>query len=316
MRAVLIVAVVGYASSGALSQPLENAAPTIFLPRVAGDGTTPMEVAYLPAFDRYYATNGGNPGYSAWTYDADGNVVSGPTPAGADVRSLNYNSNTGNVEVVQYSNSDLRVLTVDGSGNWVDASVTADVIIQKPNSQSMPAYDPDANVFYAYGSSGESSVSIISRESGNFEGTIPLDLGAAGIPASNLANYASGYDPGQGWLLLFDAVNDDVVVFDLAGNFLGASSVATNIDPSFRSGYANGQVFIFDNSLNGWQGYAINEQSCYADFNGDGVLNILDFIAFQTAFQSLDPNADCNGDGSLNILDFVCYQEMFMEGCG
>lgn len=54
--------------------------------------------------------------------------------------------------------------------------------------------------------------------------------------------------------------------------------------------------------------------ACIADFNGDGVKNILDFVAFQNAFTSGDLAADCNGDGLLNILDFVCFQNEF-ESC-
>jgi len=54
---------------------------------------------------------------------------------------------------------------------------------------------------------------------------------------------------------------------------------------------------------------------CLADVNGDGKLNILDFVAFQTLFTSGDLAADCNGDGALNILDFVCFQLLFQEGC-
>ena len=54
---------------------------------------------------------------------------------------------------------------------------------------------------------------------------------------------------------------------------------------------------------------------CYADCNGDGVLNILDFVCFQNAFVTADPQADCNGDGALNILDFVCFQGEFESGC-
>jgi hypothetical protein len=315
LRAILTLTGVGIASSTAMSQPLDDAVPTIFLPRVGGEGTTPMEVAYLPSFDRYYASNGGNPGFSAWTYDAAGNLVSGPTPAGADVRSMNYNPNTGFVEVVQFGSSELRVLTVDGAGNWVDAGGVPGVIITKPDAQSMPAYNPDANELYAYSSSGSSAVSIISRESGNVTGEIGLDLAGAGIPASNLASWASGYDPANRWLLLFDAVNDDVVVFDLSGQFIGASSVATDVDPAFRSGYANGQVFIFDVALNGWQGYVIGEAGCAADFNGDGALNILDFVDFQTAFVGGDPAADCDQNGLFNILDFVCFQGVFGAGC-
>ncbi|MFG0314580.1 MAG: GC-type dockerin domain-anchored protein, partial [Phycisphaerales bacterium] len=44
---------------------------------------------------------------------------------------------------------------------------------------------------------------------------------------------------------------------------------------------------------------------CFADFNYDGELNILDFVAYQNAFVAGDYDADCDGCGSLNILDFV-----------
>ena len=54
---------------------------------------------------------------------------------------------------------------------------------------------------------------------------------------------------------------------------------------------------------------------CYADFNGDCALNILDFVAYQNGFSASDPDADCNGDGLLNILDFVCFQTSFQSGC-
>jgi len=54
---------------------------------------------------------------------------------------------------------------------------------------------------------------------------------------------------------------------------------------------------------------------CPGDFDGDGQLTILDFVAFQNAFTSGDPAADCDGSGALNILDFVCYQNLFQAGC-
>jgi hypothetical protein len=54
---------------------------------------------------------------------------------------------------------------------------------------------------------------------------------------------------------------------------------------------------------------------CKADCDGNGALNILDFVCFQGLFLAADPTADCNQDGSLNILDFVCYQGAFVEGC-
>jgi len=59
----------------------------------------------------------------------------------------------------------------------------------------------------------------------------------------------------------------------------------------------------------------VAEPTCVADMNDDGVLNILDFVTFQTLFQGGDPQADVNGDGVLNILDFVAYQQLFQLGC-
>ena len=59
----------------------------------------------------------------------------------------------------------------------------------------------------------------------------------------------------------------------------------------------------------------MTESGCAADFNGDGELNILDFVAFQNAFAAGDAGADCDGDGALNILDFVCFQALFAAGC-
>jgi len=55
---------------------------------------------------------------------------------------------------------------------------------------------------------------------------------------------------------------------------------------------------------------------CAADFNGDGAVNILDFVAFQQAFVTADPSADCDANGAFNILDFVCFQQVFAAGCG
>jgi len=54
---------------------------------------------------------------------------------------------------------------------------------------------------------------------------------------------------------------------------------------------------------------------CRADANGDGTLNILDFVALQGLFAAGELRADMNGDCTLNVLDFVAYQAAFAEGC-
>jgi hypothetical protein len=54
---------------------------------------------------------------------------------------------------------------------------------------------------------------------------------------------------------------------------------------------------------------------CAADVNGDGALNVLDFVAFQLAWQGQEPIGDCDGNGAFNVLDFVCYQLLFQACC-
>ena len=54
---------------------------------------------------------------------------------------------------------------------------------------------------------------------------------------------------------------------------------------------------------------------CAADLNGDGLLNVLDFVAMQSLFQAGDASADFNGDGALDVLDFVAFQAAFVAGC-
>ena len=54
---------------------------------------------------------------------------------------------------------------------------------------------------------------------------------------------------------------------------------------------------------------------CQADLDGDGVLTIFDFLAFQNLFDTGDARADFDGDGVLTIFDFLAFQNAFDAGC-
>ena len=54
---------------------------------------------------------------------------------------------------------------------------------------------------------------------------------------------------------------------------------------------------------------------CRADMDGDGVLTIFDFLAFQNAFDDGDRSADFDGDEQLTIFDFLAFQNAFDAGC-
>lgn len=55
--------------------------------------------------------------------------------------------------------------------------------------------------------------------------------------------------------------------------------------------------------------------ACSPDFNGDGLVNTLDVLAFLNAFNTGDPAADFNGDGTVNTLDFLAFLNAFNTGC-
>ncbi len=59
----------------------------------------------------------------------------------------------------------------------------------------------------------------------------------------------------------------------------------------------------------------LNVIVCAADMNGDCVLDVFDFLAFQNLFVARDPLADCDGDGGHDLFDFLCFQNRFAEGC-
>lgn len=56
-------------------------------------------------------------------------------------------------------------------------------------------------------------------------------------------------------------------------------------------------------------------ESCIADCDGNGALNVLDFVCFQLEWKSQTPKGDCDANGTYNVLDFVCFQAEFVQGC-
>jgi Zn-dependent M28 family amino/carboxypeptidase len=57
------------------------------------------------------------------------------------------------------------------------------------------------------------------------------------------------------------------------------------------------------------------QAACAADFNGDGVANTQDVLAFLNAWTAREPEADFNGDGSIDTLDVLAFLNVFVAGC-
>jgi hypothetical protein len=66
------------------------------------------------------------------------------------------------------------------------------------------------------------------------------------------------------------------------------------------------------------EGIAVVEtclSDCVADFNGDGVVNTQDFIAYLGAWAAGDPAADTDGNGVIDTRDFIGYLGLWAAGC-
>lgn len=55
--------------------------------------------------------------------------------------------------------------------------------------------------------------------------------------------------------------------------------------------------------------------ACAADWNADGQVNTLDFIAYLNDWAGHSSRADLNGDGTVNTLDFIAYLNLWASGC-
>lgn len=55
--------------------------------------------------------------------------------------------------------------------------------------------------------------------------------------------------------------------------------------------------------------------ACEADIDGNGELDVFDFLEFQNLFIAGDGRADCDENGRLDIFDFLCFTNLFAGGC-
>jgi hypothetical protein len=170
----------------------------------------------------------------------------------------------------------------------------------------------------AFWSTGDLGLNVI-EDAGTFKVVAVLDGPSNEDPASMTVKYGLWNSP--------DVPVDVYLNDEYVGGFVADMGYITP-GPEYATFDVTGLLVDGDNTIV-CTGHDVNEGDyvigqidieystggCAADFNGDGALNILDFVAFQGAFVQMDPAADCDGNGLFNILDFVCYQALFQEGC-
>jgi hypothetical protein len=249
----------------ALAQPtiLANGIPTITLSRGTGFvGSTPMSIAYNPVFNQYYGGIGGNPGDSGFVWSATGALLQSLAPINVDARAYNYNPNTNAVKCITFnavaggSPAGLVTMGLNGSGLFTGSNTnTLGAMPGLNGNQTMPAYDPMLNRLYSRATTNV--VNVVDRASGNLITTTTLNLVPAGSPT--LQGQFIGFDSFFDVFVDLDTTNDRALVHDINGNYLGASQLSgfNPTQSNFNVGYANGQIFIFDTSINAYRGFQI-----------------------------------------------------------
>ncbi len=266
--ATIFVCVLGAAAHAQVS-PVATAGVTL---TPTGGISTPMSVAWVPAFSRYYGGSGGSTGSPVTVFSAAGAQL-GQGSTGVDQRGIFFNPNTGFLESVSYSACcsaadpvrGVQEINLDGSGNLVgtNAQLLAAPIAALASSQTMPSYDSGADRLYAK-QDASADVNVVNRTTGASAGTITLNLAAAGVTAGDVNTNGANFTGVAGSeLAIYDFTNHRALVFDLAGNFIGASllpAIAAGDNTDYGTGYANGQFFVFDNSagaFGSWRGFVI-----------------------------------------------------------
>jgi hypothetical protein len=60
---------------------------------------------------------------------------------------------------------------------------------------------------------------------------------------------------------------------------------------------------------------AFGGDECYADFTGEGELDLFDFLLFINEFDQQTDRADCENDNQYDLFDFLCFVNFFNGGC-
>ncbi len=260
---------------------------------------------------RYHSGSGGSPGGNRiGQFDIDGNYIASYQP-NLDLRSVfTIGGNSQPLFARQYSDS--TIYKQDGDPNTFAPSV---VLQGSMDAQSAVAFYSGGEVFVAMSQGGLVQV----WDTGGVEHA-PINLIDFGTMAGE-DQYPQNVCVTSAGDYLLTYSNGLLSAWSADGKRVGDTKLidaGTSFDSHFSISYANGHVWVITEANGVWLGYEIpelNASPCYPDCDASGILDIDDFICFQTFFAIGDPYADCDASGGLDIDDFICFQTFFAIGC-
>ena len=219
---------------------------------LTGAPSTPMEVAYNPTFNLYYASSGGGPCNNLSTWSAVGGSPLATISECYDSRGLWWNSLTNTLEGNSYNSAGIYTMALSGAGIPTGVGAIASTN-QQPNAQVGGQFDPTTNQVVYY--SGGGNINKYSRSTGLLVSTITI----TGLPVaiSNLASYGFYTGITGAEYAVYDYINRRAYLINYTtGAYVSTVQFpATAGTPStYNLSYCNGLYFICNGTT--WVGYA------------------------------------------------------------
>jgi hypothetical protein len=97
---------------------------------------------------------------------------------------------------------------------------------------------------------------------------------------------------------------------DLLALFLGSGDVGLPSTTRFNNGFEvmAGPIALILEGTTGGGG-------CRGDIDGNGNLNVQDFLAYLQLYSAGDPRADMDNNGQINVQDFLAFLSLYAAGC-
>jgi len=134
---------------------------------------------------------------------------------------------------------------------------------------------------------------------------------AYGTDGTNQVGYM--LDPGYQALFWSGTPESVINLHALMPQGYGGFSLAYQVQSTDNEVWVVGNAY--NQNLFRQEAVVWHHAGCYADFTGDGSLDLFDFLAFVNFFNAADPKADCDHNGTHDLFDFLCFVNAFNAGC-
>jgi hypothetical protein len=248
-RSILTIA----AFAGATALSVAQTLTAVGVVTLTGAPSTPMEVAYNPINNLYYASAGGYNCNNLLTYSVTGGAAISTTSECYDSRGLWWNSLTNTLEGNSYNSAGIYTMALSGGiPTGVGAIAAAN---SQPNAQVGGQFDPTTNQVLYY--DGSLNIQKYNRANpGALVSTVPITGLPVGYGTLSTYGFYTGA-PGSEY-----AVYDVTYLRAYLINYTTGAYVATVQFPNtagnyayYNLSYANGLYFICNGST--WIGYHV-----------------------------------------------------------